>query len=65
MRGTDVQQGGLVTYVSLEDRIPADHLLRGVRVLLNEALESMRWDFDRSIRRTAERRSRSSGWCGR
>ena len=31
MRGTDVQQGGLFSYVSLEERIPADHPLRGVR----------------------------------
>ena len=47
MRGTDVQQSGLFSYVSLEERIPADHPLRGIRVLLDEALSSMSRDFDR------------------
>jgi len=47
MRGADVQQSGLFSYVSLEERVPADHPLRGVRVLLNEALESMHRDFER------------------
>ena len=47
MRGTDVQQSGLFSYVSLEDRIPAEHPLRAVRALLDEALSSMSRDFDR------------------
>lgn len=47
MRGTDIQQAGLFSYVSLEDRIPADHPLRAVRRLLDEALSSMSRDFDR------------------
>jgi transposase len=47
MRGTDVQQSGLFSYVSLEARVPADHPLRAVRALLNEALESMHRDFER------------------
>jgi transposase len=47
MRGTDVQQGGLFSYVSLEDRIPSDHPLRAVRGILDEALSSMSRDFDR------------------
>lgn len=47
MRGTDVQQSGLFSYVSVEDRVPANHPLRGVRALLNEALESMHRDFER------------------
>jgi hypothetical protein len=34
MRGTDVQQGGLFSYVSLEERVPADHPLRAIRGLL-------------------------------
>ena len=46
MRGTDVQQSGLFSYVSLEERIPAEHPLRGVRALLDEALSSMSRDFD-------------------
>lgn len=47
MRGTDVDQGGLFSYVSIESRVPASHPLRRVRVLLDEALESMSRDFDR------------------
>ncbi len=47
MRGTDVQQNGLFSYVSLEERIPAEHPLRGVRALLDEALASMSRDFAR------------------
>src|SRR5580692_1760441 len=47
MRGTDIQQGGLFSYVSLEERIPADHPLRAVRALLDEALSSMSREFDR------------------
>jgi len=47
MRGADVQQGGLFSYVSMERRIPANHPLRAVRALLDEALASMSRDFDR------------------
>ena len=47
MRGTDVQQSGLFSYVSLEQRIPPDHPLRGVRQLLDEALASMSGEFQR------------------
>ena len=47
MRGADVQQGGLFSYVSVESRIPANHPLRAVRTLLDEALASMSRDFDR------------------
>ncbi|HEV2701238.1 MAG TPA: IS5 family transposase [Steroidobacteraceae bacterium] len=47
MRGTDVDQAGLFSYVSIEERIPQSHPLRRVRVLLDEALGSMSRDFDR------------------
>jgi transposase len=47
MRGADVDQGGLFSYVSMEQRVPATHPLRRVRTLLDEALESMSRDFDR------------------
>jgi|APFre7841882724_1041349.scaffolds.fasta_scaffold33818_1 hypothetical protein len=40
-------QGGLFSYVSVESRIPANHPLRAVRSLLDEALASMSRDFDR------------------
>jgi transposase len=47
MRGADVDQAGLFSYVSMEQRVPATHPLRRVRVLLDEALASMSRDFDR------------------
>ena len=47
MRGTDVQQGGMFSYVSLEARVPTDHPLRGIKKLLDEALSSMSRDFEK------------------
>jgi transposase len=47
MRGTDMDQGGLFSYVSMEERVPKTHPLRRVRALLDEALDSMSRDFDR------------------
>src|SRR4029077_11342773 len=47
MRGDDQQlQTGMFSYVSLEDRIPADHPLRGVRTLVDAVLAGMSKDFD-------------------
>jgi transposase len=47
MRGTDVHQSGLFSYVSLESRVPQEHPLRGIKELLDEALSGMSRDFDR------------------
>jgi transposase len=47
MRGDDVQQGGMFSYVSLEARVPDMHPLRGIKQLLDEALAAMSRDFDR------------------
>src|SRR6202521_4413698 len=47
MRGDDHQlQTGMFSYVALEDRIPADHPLRGVRGLVDAVLAEMSKDFD-------------------
>jgi transposase len=47
MRGDDQQlQTGMFSYVSLEDRIPGDHPLRGVRALVDAVLVGMAKDFD-------------------
>jgi transposase len=47
MRGSDVQQGAMFSYVSLESRVPAAHPLRGIKALLDEALAGMDRDFER------------------
>jgi transposase len=47
MRGTDVHQSGMFSYVSLESRVPQSHPLRGIKELLDEALEGMSREFDR------------------
>ena len=47
MRGNDDQlQSGMFSYVSLEDRIPAAHPLRGVRKLADAVLSEMSKEFD-------------------
>ena len=47
MRGADIEQSGLFSYVSLESRVPQEHPLRRIRALLDEALEGMHRDFER------------------
>jgi len=47
MRGADIEQSGMFSYVSLESRVAPEHPLRRVRALLDQALESMHRDFER------------------
>ena len=47
MRGPDLQQHELFSYKTLEERVPADHPLRLVLVLVNGILKSMDAEFDR------------------
>ena len=46
MRGDDQQQFAVFSYVSLEDRVPADHPLRPIRELVDEIFRGMNKDFD-------------------
>ena len=41
MRGPDAQQAAMFSYVSLEERIPADHPLRAIRVMADRALRAL------------------------
>ena len=41
MRGQDTQQPAMFSYVLLEDRIPADHPLRAMRKMVDEALRDL------------------------
>jgi len=45
MRGADVQQVALFSYKTLEERVPQDHPLRLVRIVVNGVLQSLDRDF--------------------
>ena len=38
MRGEDIQQHGLFSYGTLEERVPSRHPLRPIRAMVDEAL---------------------------
>src|SRR5277367_1251887 len=46
MRGVDHQQSGMFSYISAELRVPKDHPLRAIRVLVDAALKESSWRFD-------------------
>ena len=46
MRGSDDQTSSLFSYVSCEARVPADHPLRLIRAVVDEALEVLSLGFD-------------------
>ena len=46
MRGDDLEQMGVFSYVSAEQRIAKDHPLRGIRGMVDEALKGMSSHFD-------------------
>jgi len=46
MRGTDVHQEGLFSYLSPESRIPRNHPLRPVRAMVNAALSDLSSQFE-------------------
>jgi transposase len=46
MRGLDEMQESLFTMAKLEDFVPADHPLRPIRVLINEALTRLNGLFN-------------------
>ena len=55
----------MFSYVSAEERIPADHPLRAIRALVDEILREMSRDFSRLYALTGARRCRRSASCGR
>ena len=46
MRGEDQTQHELFGYGSLEERVPPDHPLRPIRVMVDEALKALHGRFD-------------------
>ena len=47
MRGEEQKQGAMFSYITLEQRIPAGHPARQIRVLVDRALAALDADFDR------------------
>jgi transposase len=47
MRGEDQRSEGFFSYIRLDTRIPADHPLRAIRALADEALSGLSRKFDR------------------
>jgi transposase len=45
MRGSDERSGELFSYIDLEKRVRADHPLRAIRTLVNEALATLEQDL--------------------
>jgi hypothetical protein len=45
MRGNDLRRGGLFSYVRPESRIPANHRLRLIRGVADEALKALDAQF--------------------
>ena len=45
MRGKDTQQSAMFSYVSPERRVPADHPLRPIRVMVGVALKGLSRSF--------------------
>ena len=46
MRGTDEASGSLFSYVDLEERVPAQHPLRKIRQIVNDALANLDAKFE-------------------
>src|SRR5215469_5330943 len=46
MRGDERIQDGMFSYVSLEQRVPSDHPLRGVRTVTDAVLQSLNAELD-------------------
>jgi len=47
MRGPDLQQAAMFSYVGLEERVPADHPLRAMRPMVEKALRGLNAEFDK------------------
>jgi transposase len=45
MRGTDYPQSAMFSYISAERRVPKDHPLRTIRVMVDTALRESSWRF--------------------
>jgi len=63
MRGDDQKQAAMFSYLTLAQRIPADHPARQIRVLVDRALVRVDADLEKLYSDTVPRSPRS-GCCG-
>ena len=56
MRGRQEPQVTMLAFVDMEERVPADHPLRTIKVLADEALARLSPDSDRCMPRWGGRR---------
>ena len=47
MRSQDIQEVALYSYISPEQRVPADHPLRPIREMVNIVLRKISREFDK------------------
>jgi hypothetical protein len=47
MRGDELDEGAVFSYISAAQRVPADHPLRPIRRMTDEALKALSPEFDR------------------
>ena len=52
MRGNDTQQSAMFSYVSPEDRVPANHPLRPIRAMIDGVLKNLSRSFSRMYSNT-------------
>ena len=46
MRGDEKQQTAMFSYISLEERVPAEHPLRAIRQMVDQALADLSLHFE-------------------
>ena len=63
MRGSDPKQDGMFSYVSPEQRVPAEHPLRPLRTMVDDILKEMSPRFAKLYADRGGRRFHPSGYC--
>ncbi len=64
MRGDDQQQTAMFSYLTLAQRIPADHPARQIRVLVDRALARMDAELEKLYSTTGGRQLLRNVCCG-
>jgi len=63
MRGTDTQQSSMFSYLSPEERVPANHPLRPIRLMVDDALKALSPSFSRLYSAFGRHRFRQRSCC--